>query len=196
MTQLEVETDKEFSVHGELLPAIPLGFAASGEPLARGTGEIATEWICGPFAPIGGNRFSIALDRTWKTGAASYLIARHEGDNATRRTVQPAMVKLLENTVGIPQHISFAPIRDLPAGTATAALVAHSDSSLPVFFFVRSGPAVVMGDHLEFTTIPPRARYPVAVTVVAWQWGRPANPAVQAAPLVEQTFHLLDPAVP
>jgi hypothetical protein len=147
-------------------------------------------------APVGANRFRIALDRTWKTGAATYLIARHEGSSIARRTVQPAMVKLLENTAGTAQHLTFEALHDLRAGPAAVPLVARSDSGLPVAFFVRSGPAVVIGDHLEFTAIPPRARYPVAVTVVAWQWGRPTNPAVQAAPLVEQTFHLLAPAAP
>jgi hypothetical protein len=193
VTEVTVTTDGEFSVGATLLPEIPAGFVAAGTPLSRAAGEPVVEWLCGPFAPLGGGRFRLALDRTWKTGAASYLIARHEGDAQTRRTVQPARVTLKENLAGAPQAITFAPLPDVPAGTTAVPLRAHSDAGLPVQFFVRAGPAVVVGDQLVFTAIPPSARYPVAVTVVAWQWGRPAAPAVRTAPLVEQTFFLTSP---
>ena len=58
-------------------------------------------------------------------------------------------------------------------------------------FYVREGPAVVDGDILRLTPIPPRAKYPVAVTVVAWQFGRAAEPAVQSAEPVARTIHLV-----
>lgn len=42
-----------------------------------------------------------------------------------------------------------------------------------------------------FTKVPPRSRYPVAVTVAAWQWGRSMPPAVRTAETVKQTFMIV-----
>jgi len=54
--------------------------------------------------------------------------------------------------------------------------------------------AVVVDDagKLIFTHIPPRSVYPIKVTVVAWQWGRSTPPLVQTAPLVGQTFMIMN----
>jgi hypothetical protein len=41
---------------------------------------------------------------------------------------------------------------------------------------------------LRFTAIPPRSRFPVKVTVVAWQWGRSIEPKLKSADPVERTF--------
>jgi hypothetical protein len=60
-----------------------------------------------------------------------------------------------------------------------------------VKFFAVSGPAIVKDSRLEFTSIPPRSRFPVEVTVAAWQWGRHQDPKVKTADIVRQTFHLV-----
>jgi hypothetical protein len=59
-----------------------------------------------------------------------------------------------------------------------------------VYYYVREGPAEVRGDTLVFTPIPPRSKFPVKVTVVAWQWGRSVEPKVQTAAPVEMTFSI------
>ncbi|MCS3161951.1 hypothetical protein NXX71_14925 [Bacteroides faecis] len=41
-----------------------------------------------------------------------------------------------------------------------------------------------------FTRIPPRTKFPVKITVVAWQYGRSTEPKVQTAEAVEQSFCL------
>jgi hypothetical protein len=46
---------------------------------------------------------------------------------------------------------------------------------------------------LTFTAIPPRAKFPVSVTVVAWQWGRSIDPPVQSANVVGRTFLITSP---
>ena len=51
-------------------------------------------------------------------------------------------------------------------------LRATSDAGLPVSYFVREGPGVIEGSTLRLTPIPPRAKFPIILTVVAWQWGR------------------------
>ena len=50
------------------------------------------------------------------------------------------------------------------------------------------GPAEIAGSTLEPTTIPPRTKMPVKVTVTAYQWGRSTEPLVQSAEPVERTF--------
>ena len=89
------------------------------------------------------------------------------------------------------QKITFDPISDVPLGTKSIKLSAKSDSGLPVRYFVRSGPAVVHSDELVVTTIPPRSRMPLTVTVGAWQWGRGGTAPVQTANVVEQTFSIV-----
>jgi hypothetical protein len=53
---------------------------------------------------------------------------------------------------------------------------------------VLEGPAEVDGDTLKFTPIPPRAKFPVKVSVVAWQHGLPGK--VQTAEPVTREFFL------
>ena len=76
---------------------------------------------------------------------------------------------------------------------AAVPLKAVSDSGLPVSYYVRNGPAEVKGDRLVFTPIPPRAKFPVKVTVVAYQWGRSIEPLAQTATPVEQTLMIQSP---
>lgn len=193
VTEIKVQTDGEFGVKAHLLDAIPEGFVGAGEKLSRTPGKPLVEWICGPFAPAGPNRFRVSLDRTWRTGAAAYLIARQAATDGVRRSVQPAMVRLLENKEGAPQTITFEPLGPVTAGSTRVPLVAASDSDLPVSFTVLSGPAVVEDGELVFTPIPPRARYPVEVTVAAWQWGRPTDPKIRTADFVTQTLLIPKP---
>jgi hypothetical protein len=68
-------------------------------------------------------------------------------------------------------------IPDQHVGTKSLRLRARSDANAPVFYYVREGPAEVDGDILTFTKIPPRAKFPVKVTVVAWQWGHDGTKA-------------------
>ena len=59
-----------------------------------------------------------------------------------------------------------------------------------VCYYVKEGPAEIKGDKLVLTKIPPRAKFPVKVTVVAWQYGRSGEPQVQTAEAVEQSFYI------
>jgi len=193
VTKLYVKSDGEFSVRPVLLDRIPDGFLGAGEPLSRSDGEPVAEWICGPFAPTDGGTFRIAADRTWTGRAAAYLIVKHEGDHRVRRTVQPVHVTIEKNDTGAAQTIAFDPIHDVPAHADTVELSARSDSGLPVSFFVNHGPAVVDGDTLKITPVPPGAKFPVEISVTAWQWGRATDPQVQTARPVTKTFRILPP---
>ena len=178
-----------FELKGCLLPAIPTNFVAAGTPLARAPGSPSVEWVCGAVAPLGQDKFRIALDRTWP-GSPIYVAVRHKGNAAIRSVVEPGSIDLIPNSSGAPQAITFAPIPDQPAGKIPISLNATSDSGMPVEFFVVAGPAIVKNGNLELTPIPPRTRFPITVTVTAWQWGRAMAPQIQTAKPVTQSFHL------
>lgn len=184
-----------FSLRCGLADCIPEGFVHAGETLAKAPGVPTAEWLIGPLEPLGGNRFRIALDRSWLGGASACLAIRHRGTELIRGAVQPVYVDMsaLRNTRGKPQKIIFSSPGDVPVGTAAVPLVAASDSGLPVSFFVVAGPAVVRENMLVFTPLPPRSKLPVTVTVAAWQWGRRGEPAVQMAEIVRQTLRLTAP---
>jgi hypothetical protein len=122
------------------------------------------------------------------------LAATHPGDAQFRRSVQQAVMRLpLRNDEGAEQTITFAPIADQPHTAKSLPLRASSSAvDARVHFYVREGPAVLAADGttLLFSPIPPRAQFPIRVTVVAWQWGRSLEPKLKTATPVERTFLL------
>lgn len=58
-------------------------------------------------------------------------------------------------------------------------------------YFVREGPAEIAGNTLRLRTVPPRAKFPLKVTLVAWQFGRGSDPKTQTAEPVESTLLLM-----
>jgi hypothetical protein len=96
----------------------------------------------------------------------------------------------LFNTDGQRQQITFNAITNQKQGTKFIQLKATSDAGVPVHFYVKEGPVLIKGSQLQFTKIPPRAKFPVKVTVVAWQYGRSTEPKLQTAHPVEQTFYI------
>ena len=79
----------------------------------------------------------------------------------------------------------------MKVGTKSVKLSATSDAGVPVHYFIREGPAEIDGDGFKFTAIPSRAKFPVKVTVVAWQYGRSIEPKLQTAEPVERTFLMI-----
>lgn len=178
-----------FQLHPAMLDVIPTGFIGAGERLAKTSGEPEIEWLCGNAISLGNNRFRIALTRA---GGPIYLALRKGGTNQVRGVVQPVHLELtaFRNSDGQPQKISFDTIPDVKASDRSIPVHAVSSSGLPVQFYVETGPAIVKDSKLLFTPIPPRARYPIEVTVVAWQWGT-ENPKVQTADQIKQKFQIL-----
>ena len=188
--QPEYEADGiTFTLRGVMLDQLPEQFTNAGVKLAKAPGQPTLEWLCGPVKPLGGDKFQIALDRSFP-GSACYIAARQNGTDKIRNSVQPCGVKIQKNNSGLAQKIIFTPVADVKAGTKFVKLVAKSDSGLPVKFFVRAGPAVIHGDELAFTPIPPHSKFPLAVIVDAWQWGRAGESPVKTE-VVEQTFNLV-----
>jgi len=188
------ETDGiTFHIKGVLLDNVPETFvgAGAGAKFAKTPGDPVIEWTSGCIEPLGNGSFRIAIDRNWPS-QATYLAVRQPGTADVRGVVQPAGVFLGEaNSEGTPQKITFDPIPDVKAGTVSIPLRATSDSGLPVRFFVDAGPAVIEGDRLVFTKIPPKAKFPLTVTVGAWQFGRWQEPKIRKADIVRRSFEIL-----
>lgn len=190
---LQMESDGiTFTINSKKLDQIPSSFVAAGEKIAISSSEAIVEWGCGQFAPLGNNKFRIALDRTWPNGA-DYFIIRQKGTAIIRDIVVPIGfdIKKVRNTEGKTQKISFNPIADVKVGTKSIDLLAKSDAGLAVGFYVVAGPAIIKDGKLIFTQIPPRSHFPIAVTVAAWQWGTNNEPKVKMAEIVKQTFNIL-----
>lgn len=173
------------------LPAgSPLGHAATGGP-------ITIDWVAGPFAKVNDTTFRLQLAPGLDPNARQQVftfIARHPGDAQYKPIEQQAQMTLpAKLTEGKEQHISFPPIADQQAGIKRLDLQAVSDAGMPVYYYVLEGPARIEGNTLLFTPIPPKAKYPVQVTVVAWQYGRIQEPQLQSAVPVTQTFYLTRP---
>jgi len=156
------------------------------------TGGIRIDRVAGPFRKINDTLFRLALDKeassTSKGRYTLTFIATSAGTADYKPAAQQAQLLVpVADTEGIEQHINFPPITDQPVGVASLKLNASSDRGLPVSYYILEGPAEVNGDRLSFTKIPPRSRYPVKVTVVAWQYG---NTGVRSARQVQRTFFI------
>ena len=181
-----------FTVKAGYLDKVPADFQFhAGDPLTHVAAAPAVEWLKGPVIPLGANRFQIALDRSYYGGDVKpFLRTLSSADAIYHMSIRPGFVVIPANRTGNSQVINFDPVPDQPATAKEITLHATSDSGLPVRFFVKVGPAKVHGNKLVFTPIPLKSRMPIAVTVIAWQWGHASDPAVQTAPVVERTFQV------
>ena len=185
-------------VAGTFLSRTPEGPAGADRPLGQADGPIRFRLIGGRGGggqQTGPDTFRIHFDHFGinRRTCALQIMAYHEGDARYAYAEQPCQIVFPEkNTNGRPQKINFPRIPDQPRSAQSVELHATADSGLPVEYFVRQGPAELEGTRLKFTPIPPRAKFPIKVTVTAYQWGRPLEPLVQSAQPVEQTF-LLQP---
>lgn len=168
------------------LPAgAPIGHASGGGP-------IQLDRIEGPIERIDADTFRLSFERgTGFDTPVAWLCATHPGDDKYKSAVQQATMNIPRNTTGAGQTITFAPIPPQKIGADSIPLSATSSAGLPVHFFVREGPAEVDGSTLRIHPLPPRAKLPIEITVIAWQWGRSAAPGVKTAEPVTQTFQLM-----
>jgi hypothetical protein len=177
-----------FEVEGAFLSEMPPELVGAGEKLGHAQGPIKFRVITGPAIQTGPETFRVQFDRGGM-GGAIWIQEEHPGDDLYRRAVQPGQMSLPQkNTKGKTQTINFPKIVNQKRSVKTIKLTAKSDSGLPVDYYVVAGPAEVEGDTLKLTPIPVRSKYPVKITVVAYQWGRTIEPLYQTAQPEEQTF--------
>lgn len=147
----------------------------------------------GPVKIVNDSTFRIAFYRTGfngrKTGWMMFDCYANS-DSLYKRCILNLELRIPgQITDGQPQTINFPGLSDVYAGTEEEiVLAATSSSGLPVYFYVESGPAFIDGNRLVLTDIPPRAKFPVEVTVAAWQYGI-AGKWQSAAP-VNSTFKI------
>ena len=159
------------------------------------TRPIRMSRICGPVEVVNDTTFTVrfyrmGLDNPKRTGGIC-LMASVKQDHKYRSAVQQVEIRIpYRNKEGIPQRIIFPKLSDVKASVKEITLKGTADSGLPVYYYVKEGPAEIKGDKLVLTKIPPRAKFPVKVTVVAWQYGRSGEPKVQTAEAVEQSFYI------
>jgi len=190
-----------FQLKGTFLDTVPKGrperwaHKKAGEHIEPPvtTVPITIQRICGPVEHVSGETWRVAFNRASFLGDGrgneAWFAAVWPGDGAFKRAIQQSMLPLPRRLgEGRPQVIDFPTIPDQKRGVKKLPLQAASDAGMKVGFFVREGPAEVVGDVLKFTKIPPRAKFPVKVTVGAYQYGRLADPKVQSAEPVFQEF--------
>jgi len=150
--------------------------------------------ICGPVEKVNDTTFMVSFYRMGmnnprRTGDIC-LLASQTGDRKYKSAVQEVSIRIpYRNTEGQRQYILFPGLPDVKAGSGSLSLKATSDCELPVSYYIKEGPAEIEGDQIVFTPIPPRSKFPVKVTVVAWQYGIAGK--VQTAEPVERNFYIL-----
>jgi len=156
---------------------------------------ISIHRVSGPFEKINDTLFRLALDKSTYQTPHSYtftFVAIYPGNETWKPAVQQAeMVLPAVNTEGAEQHISFPPVPDQEENAAPIQLAATSDAGLPVSYYILEGPAEIKGNSLHLTQLPPRTRFPVKVTVVAWQYGRSTAPKIRTATCVPRSFFII-----
>jgi hypothetical protein len=159
-------------------------------------GKIDITRICGPVQKIDDTTFRVqfyrmGLNNGKRTGDI-WLMASNPGDEKYKSAVQQVNLKIpLRNDAGADQKIEFPIIPDQKVGIKSIELLAASSAGVAVHYYVREGPAEIEGSKLTFTKIPPKTRFPLKVTVVAWQYGSILEPKLKTAEPVERSFFIM-----
>ncbi|HJV77935.1 MAG TPA: hypothetical protein VJ602_06085 [Paludibacter sp.] len=151
--------------------------------------------ICGSVTKVNDSTFIVSFYRmgmnNTKRTADICLMAANDGDKTYKSAVQQLLLHIpYRNKQGLEQRITFDSIPNAKQWIKSVDLHATASSGMPVYYYVQEGPAELKNGKLVLTTIPPRAKFPVKVTVVAWQYGRSIEPKVQTAEPVSRTFYI------
>ena len=129
--------------------------------------------------------------------STNYVIVRQQGDATYRSSVQAGNVNLTSVTGGTANTLTFNAIANQNLNTLNPiTLAATSTAAVTVRYFVNNGPAHVSGNQLIFDkdSIPPKAHFPIPVTVTAYHLGT-ASPLVNSASSVSRTFYIMNGAL-
>ncbi|HEY4786987.1 MAG TPA: hypothetical protein VIH57_13105 [Bacteroidales bacterium] len=153
--------------------------------------------ICGPIKKINDTTFTLRFYRmglnNQKRTNDLWLVAASNGGENFKSTVQQINIRIpYPNKEGAEQHISFTPLKNVKEGASSVILKAKTDSGMPVYYYIQEGPAeIVNGNQMVFNKIPPRSKYPMKITVIAWQYGRSNEPKIKTAEPVSQSFYVI-----
>jgi len=167
---------------------------SAGKPVGHSSAPILVKQVSGPVVATGPNTLRIQHDNLAPATERSRVtfMAYSPGDAKYRYTEQVGMMPrgFKGLTKGEPQTITFPPIGKLQANGRPVPLKATSDAGLPVAYYVAHGPAIIERGKLRIAELPARAKFPIDVKVVAYQFGRGIEPLVQTATPVEQTVRV------
>jgi pimeloyl-ACP methyl ester carboxylesterase len=184
---------RTFTLQGGFLSVVPPELIDRGDTLGHNNNPISFRVITGPAIQSGPNTFKVQFDRGGQDGSI-YIQESVAADKNYRHAVQPGMMRIpAKLTEGLPQHITF-PDADtiIRQGKYTIRLNAISDAGLPVEYYIDAGPAFIeKGNLLHIYQVPQRTRYPIKITIVAYQWGRSIPPLYQSAEPVIRTYYIL-----
>lgn len=164
-----------------------------GAPLQHAAAKsIGVRVIAGPAAALDTHRFRLHFRPGMLPDTGRYeiwLVAEHPGDSVFKPSVQQAKMTVPAIlTGGRAQHIRFDSLQDTWYHQEGIVLKAVSDAGLPVQYFVMEGPARIVGNRVYITQLPPRSRWPVKVTIGAWQYG--VKNSVNTAVPVYRSFYI------
>ena len=179
-----------FKVDGGFLNQLPPELIGAGTPLGHAPGRIGFSLITGPAVQTDSDKFRIQFNRG-DQGGAVWLQAEQAGNDEYRHAVQPAQLQIpTVLTSGQEQQIVFPEIADQHMSVGTIQLNAKASSNLPVDYYVVSGPAIVEDGKLIIKQVPIKSKFPIRVTVVAYQWGSFIPPLYRSAKPVNGSFLL------
>ncbi len=183
-------------VYADKYPAVDKGprWAMKGQPAGASNVPIKVKTVSGPFVPVANDKFQMkfsALNPADESYRGTFL-AYSEGDKEYRYTEQVGMLPrgFGKLTGGKDQVITFPELPDLKPDSKPVELHATSDAGLPVAYYVAYGPARIEAGKLVLTDVPQRASFPIAVKVVAWQFGSGVDPKVKTADPVAREFKI------
>ncbi len=103
----------------------------------------------------------------------SYVSLYKEGNDTVAASLRNVRIDRTQSTMpGLKsQTITFPKINSIDVNTRTVTLKATASSGLPVEYFVRSGPAVIVGNQLVITQMHEGAKFPIQIVVGAYQVG-------------------------
>lgn len=169
----------------------------AGKPAGRSTAPIQLRALGGPVTVAGADTLRIqfdALSPATNPGRVTFM-AFSEGDARYRYVEQVGMLQrgFSGLLTGKAQVITFPEPGNLKAGAAPLELRATSDAGLRVEYYVAHGPARIENGRLTIAEIPARAIYPIAVKVVACQFGSGVEPRVTSAAPIERVLQIEKP---
>lgn len=167
----------------------------AGQAVGRSAAPIVVRHVSGPVVVTGPNTLRMRYDALAPATEASRVtfMAASDGDAEFRYTEQVGMMPrgFAGLKDGRAQAITFPQPGDLAPLGPPVELAAVSDAGLAVEYYVAYGPATVEGNRLTVADLPARARLPVEVKVVAWQFGSALEPRVQTAAPVERVVRVI-----
>ena len=165
------------------------------EAAAVGAKQLSPRVLCGPLVKVDANTYRLEFEQSGFNSPYrsfnAFISTKIPDTEKEMVHSQQADVTVPRYTEGLDNVIVFPPIADINDRSKPIKLIATASSGLPVAYYVDSGPAEIAGHTLRFTAIPPRSKFPIAVRVVAWQWGAPAPAKVKSAEPVVVTFSIV-----